>query len=112
MVTVKVPIRRENFRWQLYELVTTPFAWHNQTCHIQHEALCLEIAIRNQKEVALTISGTNLHQCKPYENKLCYLPRFSSDNLHGPQCVKMLFHGATVEEIAKNCPMRCLSSKS
>lgn len=109
-ITVKIPIRQLGKKWEIFELVTTPFAWHNQTCHIQHESLFLAVSTCNAEKTLRTISGINLHQCRPYDNKLCYLPRFSSDSLHGPQCAKVLFTGATVQEISETCPMRCLPS--
>ena len=93
--------------------MSTPFAWYNQTCSIQHQTLYLAVS-----ESTLTgtnfikqISGTALHQCKPYENKLCYLPRFAADTAHGPGCAKILYVGSSISEINQHCPLHCITSQ-
>lgn len=110
-IHIKVPIIQNNRQWQLYELVTTPFAWFNQTCSISHEPLYMAVSVtKHLKDSMRQISGTGLHQCKPYHDKLCYIPRFSADSLQGPQCAKKLYTGATVQEISQYCPMNCHSA--
>lgn len=110
-IHIKIPIRQKNHEWKLFELITNPFAWGQQTCIIQHNTLYLAIAERKyQQEDIRQITGTGLHLCKPYENKLCYLPRFSADNLQGPACATKLFHGATVQDLTAHCPMHCHQS--
>lgn len=96
----------------MYELITTPFAWYNQTCSIPHQVLYLAVSthIFTYKDHTRQISGTGLHQCKPYHDKLCYIPRFSGDTLQGPECARRLYQGATVEEISHHCPMSCHTS--
>ncbi|KAF5271245.1 hypothetical protein FQR65_LT17672 [Abscondita terminalis] len=69
-VHIKIPIVTLNQKWQLYELITLK-----------------------------SISGTSLHHCKPYHDKLCYLTRFDSDAIYGPQCAYKMYTGATVEEL-------------
>lgn len=102
-VHIKVPVVPIHTKWQLFELITTPFAWENQTCTIQHQNLYLAVSKSSTRQ----ISGTSLHHCSPYKNKLCYLPRFSADNLQGPECARKMYEGATIEDIASNCPMSC-----
>lgn len=63
-----------------------------------------------EREHLRAISGIGLHQCKPYENRLCYVPRFSADPVQGPNCAKKLYQGATVEELNHHCPMTCHQS--
>lgn len=108
-VHIKIPIIQRDQYWNLYELITTPFAWYNQTCIIPHQTLYLAVATHQKyfKENVRQISGTGLHQCKPYQDKLCYIPRFSADNLKGPECAKKLYEGATVETLSHHCPMSC-----
>ena len=112
-IHIRIPIIRNTETWRLYELLSTPFAWYNQTCSIQHQTLYLAVS-----ESTLTgtnfikqISGTALHQCKPYENKLCYLPRFAADSAHGPGCAKILYVGSSISEINQHCPLHCITSQ-
>lgn len=112
LVHIKIPITHKGQYWELFELVTTPFAWLNQTCIINHDTLYLAVAKNpNQLNNDLRqISGSGLHHCKPYHDKLCFLPRFSADTLKGPACAKKLYRGATVEDINHHCPMNCHKS--
>ncbi|XP_050300412.1 uncharacterized protein LOC126738956 [Anthonomus grandis grandis] len=112
-VHIKIPIIKKNRNWQLLELITTPFAWYNQTCIIRHQPLYIAVSKNGNNEGDLRqISGTGLHECKPYQNKLCYLPRFSADILQGPECAKILYQGATVKELSQYCPIDCHSATS
>jgi len=112
-VHIKIPVIQGNNNWQLYELITTPFAWFNATCFIPHQPLYMAVSMsENSKEKIRQISGAGLHQCKPYDNKLCFVPRFSGDIFQGPQCAKMLYEGTTVENLSHYCPMQCHSATS
>ncbi|KAL1516186.1 hypothetical protein ABEB36_000105 [Hypothenemus hampei] len=97
-VLVKIPILRRTKTWKLFELVTVPFAWYNQTCAILHRPLYLAAnkGIGSRKAETRQISGTGLHQCKPYHDQLCFIPHFSSDALEDPECARTLFQGGTV----------------
>lgn len=114
LVLVKIPVIQKNQHWDLFELVTSPFAWFNQTCTIPHQTLFL--AVNNEptqdKQSLRQISGSGLHQCKPYHDKLCFIPRFSSDNTQGPECARKLYEGCTVQELSQFCPMNCHTSSS
>ena len=111
-VHIKIPIITENESWQLFELITTPFAWFNQTCSIPHQPLYMAVSSSKDKEDrARQISGTGLHQCKPYHDKLCYVPRFSADSIQGPECAKKLYEGTTVQKLSEYCPMNCHHSR-
>ncbi|KAL1516372.1 hypothetical protein ABEB36_000291 [Hypothenemus hampei] len=108
-VLVKIPILRRTKTWELFELVTVPFAWYNQTCAIPHRSLYLAAnkGIGSRKAETRQISGTGLHQCRPYHDRLCFIPHFSSDALEGPECARTLFQGGTVQEISQHCPLEC-----
>ncbi|KAL1489243.1 hypothetical protein ABEB36_014176 [Hypothenemus hampei] len=108
-VLIKIPILQTKKRWELFELVTVPFAWYNQTCSIPHRPLYLAANKLSAASVTETrqISGTGLHQCRPYHDKLCYISRFSPEALEGPECAKKLFTGGTVREISQHCPIKC-----
>jgi Baculovirus F protein len=110
-VRIKVPVKQKNYEWKLFELITTPFAWNDQTCMIEHSSLYMATSKSDDGLISTQVTGTALHLCKPYENKLCYLPRFSGDILQGPACSKKLFHGTTVEDLSFHCPLRCHKSK-
>lgn len=70
IVHLRVPITQRGERWELYELITFPFAWHNQTCIIPQTNMYMATAtIKNQQRI---ISGSGLHQCKPFHDKLSY----------------------------------------
>ncbi|KAL1488598.1 hypothetical protein ABEB36_014402 [Hypothenemus hampei] len=106
---LKVPILQAKKRWELFELVTVPFAWYNQTCSIPHRPLYLAANTLQTPFTTETrqITGTGLHQCKPYHDKLCYVSRFSPEALEGPECAKILFTGGTIQEISQHCPINC-----
>ncbi|KAF5297256.1 hypothetical protein FQR65_LT10028 [Abscondita terminalis] len=108
-VHIKIPIVTLNQKWQLYELITTPFAWKNETCILMHETLFMAVS---NNQTLKSISGTSLHHCKPYHDKLCYLTRFDSDAIYGPQCAYKMYTGATVEELSQHCSFRCHASQS
>nr|XP_015840319.1 PREDICTED: uncharacterized protein LOC107399130 [Tribolium castaneum] len=68
---IRTPIRGQGRHWSLYELVSVPFGWNNNTCRIRHESAY--VAVSGAKNAAIrTISGVGLHHCKPYENRLCF----------------------------------------
>ncbi|CAH1368918.1 unnamed protein product, partial [Tenebrio molitor] len=58
------------------------------------------------------ISGSSLHTCKPFENKLCYIARFNSHGSYGPQCALKMYTGATVDELNSHCAFRCHESQA
>ncbi|KAL1487645.1 hypothetical protein ABEB36_015689 [Hypothenemus hampei] len=112
LILLKVPIIQEGNYWKLFELISVPFAWYNQTCSIPRYPLF--IATTHEHPASLMqirqISGANLHHCKPYHDKLCYLPHFSSEATEGPTCAKILFLGGTLQELSQQCPITCHAS--
>ncbi|KAK4882977.1 hypothetical protein RN001_006296 [Aquatica leii] len=42
-VHIKIPIVLTNQEWKLYELITTLFAWNNETCVLMHEILFMTV---------------------------------------------------------------------
>lgn len=114
IINIRVPVNQKSHSWELLELLTVPFRWDNQTCVIEHNPIFLAVA-RNSKTFDTQIrqiSGSGLRHCKPYQDKLCYIPRFSADSVQGPECAKKLYNGATVEQLNYHCPMRCHKSNS
>lgn len=112
VINIRIPITQRQRAWELLELVTTPFAWYNQTCLIQHQPLFLAISRSplNSKSQLRQISGSGLRHCQPFRDRLCFLPRFSADSMQGPACAKKLYNGASVEELSHHCPMSCHKS--
>lgn len=108
IVHVKIPIKHVDRDWKLLELLTTPFAWNDETCVVMHDTMYLAVS----NKIMRPISGVGLHQCKPYHDKLCFLPRFASDVKYGPLCAFKMYNGATVNELNKHCSFRCHSSNS
>lgn len=114
VIHLRVPINKKNISWELFELITTPFRWNEQTCVIEHDTVFLAATknFQNYETQVRQISGSVLRHCNPYHDKLCYIPRFSGDTVRGPDCAKKLFKGATVDELNYHCPMRCHKSNS
>lgn len=112
IVHVKIPIKHRYHSWHLFELITAPFAWYNNTCIIDHNPLYLAVSdiSTTKKEEHRQISGSRLHYCTPYNNKLCYLPRYAGDRLQGPGCASTIFKGASVEDISHQCQLKCKRS--
>lgn len=109
LIHIKIPVRQKYDEWQLFELITTPFAWYNQTCTILHNPLYLATSdnTKTRKQEHRQITGSRLHYCKPYNEKLCYLPRYAGDLLQGPACARSIFQGASVKDISHNCQLSC-----
>jgi hypothetical protein len=98
--------------WELFELMTTPFAWNNHTCTIMHDTMYLAVSSHHSGRSLRPISGSSLHTCKPFENKLCYIARFNSHGSYGPQCALKMYTGATVDELNSHCAFRCHESQA
>ncbi|KAF5301790.1 hypothetical protein FQA39_LY10575 [Lamprigera yunnana] len=111
-IHIRVPIIQGKTEWKLYELITTPFAWNDETCIIMHDTLYIAVNEKAKVPAVKVISGTALRHCKPYHDKLCYLPKFESDALFGPSCAYEMFIGATVEELSKHCSFKCHTPKA
>lgn len=111
-INIRIPVVQMGQSWELFELITTPFAWENQTCIIKHEPLFLAVSKSPliSRSYVRQISGSGLRHCQPFNDRLCYLPRFSADMMQGPACAKKLYNGASVEEISHHCPMSCHKS--
>lgn len=110
IIHIRIPVRQKFNYWKLYHLITTPFAWYNQTCKIHHDNLFLAVNNNPKSTQIRQISGINLRHCRPLEDKLCFLPRFPANSLQSPICAKKLFDGASVSEISHHCPMSCHKS--
>lgn len=108
-VQIRIPIRERNNQWSLYEMISVPFAWYNNTCRIQHESAYVAVSEGAQKRVK-PISGVSLHHCRPFHDRLCFLPRFLADSFHGPSCIRKLTTTSTIEELGYHCPMTCYQS--
>lgn len=113
IIHVKIPIIQQTKQWTLFELKTTPFKWDQETCVIEHGILYLAVSPDLSMEDNIRqIAGMGLHNCKPYHDKLCYIPSFAADSLYGPACARKLFIGDSVQVIAKFCNMRCYRSSA
>ncbi|XP_063230824.1 uncharacterized protein LOC134535568 [Bacillus rossius redtenbacheri] len=102
---IKVPIVKLNSNWRLFQFVAVPFQWKNSTCHLDHAPNFLAV----DGDHLITIQGRNLLDCRPFEDKLCFVPRFSGDTLGSALCPKALFQGITVENLSTTCAFRCHS---
>ena len=113
LIHIKIPVIQHSKQWTLFELKTTPFKWDQETCIIEHGTLYLAVSPNMSMEDNIRqIAGMGLHNCKPYHDKLCYIPRFAADSLHGPACARKLFVGDAVQAIAKFRNMRCYRSST
>lgn len=107
VVSVKVPIRQLGHNWKLFEIINVPFAFNNQTCSVKHDVQYL--AVTNDGTYKKAITGAATHQCRPYEDSLCYLPRHSSFSFFGSYCIFKLFEGMDKETFNKYCSFICHS---
>jgi hypothetical protein len=112
IIQVRIPIVQQEASWELFELMTTPFAWNNHTCTIMHDTMYLAVSSHHSGRSLRPISGSSLHTCKPFENKLCYIARFNSHGSYGPQCALKMYTGATVDELNSHCAFRCHESQA
>ncbi|XP_063215527.1 uncharacterized protein LOC134527106 [Bacillus rossius redtenbacheri] len=104
-VSVKIPIVRYSSNWKLFQFVGIPFHWKNNTCHLEHEPNFLAVDGNH----LVTIQGRNLLDCRPLEENLCFVPRFSGDTMGSALCPKALFQGVTIERLAELCTFQCRS---
>lgn len=111
-VQIRIPIVGKNNNWELLELIATPLKWGEQTCTILFETMYLAISHdRNGKGISMRpITGANLHQCRPFHDKLCYLPRYSAGEIY--VCATKMYRGSTVQSLSRHCPFRCQQSNS
>ncbi|XP_046401852.1 uncharacterized protein LOC124167822 [Ischnura elegans] len=86
----------------------TPFGWKNETCVILHNVVYAAVDGGRLR----TLSGPAMHDCRPFEDKLCFLPRFHGDTSHGPQCALTMFKGATAKQLNEACTLRCHPGQS
>ncbi|KAG8290009.1 hypothetical protein J6590_092324 [Homalodisca vitripennis] len=106
VVSIKVPIRKLGARWRLFEVISVPFAWKYSTCSIHHEVTYL--AADNKRLMA--IQGSTTHDCQPYKNALCFIPRYAGDAVSGSLCPRVMFIGATIQELSSVCAFSCVPS--
>lgn len=104
LVKIQVPVASINSDWKFYNMITIPFAWKkDSTCILSHDTTI--VAVNN---ITITpITGRLLATCDPVVDKLCYIPRFTSDTLFSTSCPNLLYKGATIEEINNNCYLHC-----
>jgi len=117
IIHIQIPIIKKGHKWTLFELITAPFAWGNQTCTLIHEHMYLATNTlptprTNILPILRPVSGLALHHCQPFKNRLCFLPRVSTDPFYGPTCTTKMFRGASVNELSKHCPMKCQQEKT
>ncbi|KAG8269850.1 hypothetical protein J6590_098477 [Homalodisca vitripennis] len=108
IVNVKVPIKKRGARWKLFELMAVPFAWKNSTCNIHHDVTYL--AADNER--LMSIQGSATHDCQPYINSLCFIPRNAGDAVSGSLCPRAMFRGATIQELSKVCAFSCAQGRA
>lgn len=104
VVHLKIPIRKGGSQWRLYEPLAVPFAWGNSTCTIQQGAAFLAV----DEDRLMTIQGTATQDCQPFENPLCYVPRYAQDAASGSLCPRKIFVGATIQELSSVCVFSCV----
>ncbi|KAG8305062.1 hypothetical protein J6590_078332 [Homalodisca vitripennis] len=91
---------------EIFEVISVPFAWKNSTCSIHHEVTYL--AADNKRLMA--IQGSTTHDCQPYKNALCFIPRYAGDAVSGSLCPRVMFKGATIQELSSVCAFSCVPS--
>lgn len=112
VINVRIPITSMHYDWKLYQLIPISFAWYQETCTLSIPAPFVAVAYNATPQIVTAISGTSSHQCRPFEDKLCYIPRFSADDSLGPLCIIKLYTGSTVEDLANHCKLTCHHSTS
>jgi hypothetical protein len=106
LVKIKLPIIKMGAKWQLFEIISIPFAWKEETCAIMQDVMYAAV----DRDRLRVINGPALHDCRPYQDKLCFLPRMRADSINGPRCVVKMFKGATAEQLDEACTIRCQPS--
>jgi len=104
---LRIPIRRKEDDWKLYQMTNIPFGYKGSTCIIQHAPTLLAASQAN----LVTIQGTQLHQCQ-LDSGLCQIPQYNADPLSGFLCAERLLRGASVQELNDVCLFECLTDKS
>lgn len=104
-VKIKVPIIRKQAEWKLFDFIAVPFSWKNSICVLHHETTFL--AVSNDQVTA--IRGRALQDCRPFQDHLCFVPRYSGDAMTGAMCPRAVFNGATAEHLAEVCSFSCQS---
>lgn len=105
LVNLRIPIRRRGSQWKLYELLTVPFAWTDRVCELQIDAAFIAV----NGDQLMTLQGRAERDCKPYDNPLCYVPRFTGGVSSSSICVEKIFQGATIQELSSFCVFKCVT---
>ncbi|KAG8304697.1 hypothetical protein J6590_087685, partial [Homalodisca vitripennis] len=58
----------------------------------------------------MAVQGSTTHDCQPYKNALCFIPRYAGDAVSGSLCPRVMFKGATIQELSSVCAFSCVPS--
>jgi len=88
-IHIRVPIKRDDSDFTLYEVVNIPFVYENSVCTLAHSPTYLA---RDGNDV-VAIQGTQLSKC-PVDSGLCYVPEWHTDPQNGAQCMEKILKGS------------------
>ena len=107
MLHLQIHLVQIKNKWEIFEVILSPFSFEGQICTMLHEKMFLAVGKNDLK----IISGTSLNSCKKDEF-LFYIPRFQSDSEFGSACALKLYAGATVAELNQHCSFQCRKPKA
>jgi hypothetical protein len=102
-ITVRVPIRKQKSKIELFELIKVPFQYEDSKCILDEPSQY--VALHNDRVVEIT--GNMRKHCDIGRSGLCYIPPFERDSSGFGTCAKKILKGATAVEIRKSCTFTC-----
>ena len=107
LVQLRVPFRKRDQEWILYESINVPFIFQGSSCSIRHSPTYLAVS----DDQIVSIQGTHLDLCKPYDG-LCLISQFNPDPYIGYKCAEQLFRSASVSKLNDVCSFECTRNPS
>jgi len=100
---VNIPIVPKNSEWKLFMIQSIPYAWGNQTCHLQ---LSTTVVAVNGNEI-IPFEERDLDECVTGSDFLCRLQEFGMKATKQMSCIKKLIGGAPIKDLQQICKIDC-----
>jgi hypothetical protein len=103
-IQVKVPIKKKDIIWEMYEIKVMPFVYNGSICHF--EGIPAHVAISSDEQIRY-ITSSQHSECLVETHHLCYLEQYPVLYQIKEQCVRLLRYGAALTKILEECNFVC-----
>lgn len=102
-LTVRVPVRPLQHKYQVFSVMTTPFLYNNIICQLD---INTKYVVTRSDEV-LPISPWLEDQCPISRNGLCRVPPYDVPYIFEQNCLDEILSNAPVESLRQSCHYKC-----